>query len=147
MTDVKRWNCHDCGCCEGEIHEFGCDMERCPFCGWQLISCQCCYKRLGLYDKKRYGMDTWHIPPDVFEHGLTAAQTTQWLTILEGKGRIPYIQYPVLCSYCGTAWPEFFSVPTDEWEHYIQPDMRDTVICHPCYDHIKQVIDHSESSR
>lgn len=33
--------CHDCGCKEGELHEVGCDMERCTKCGnrQQLLSC------------------------------------------------------------------------------------------------------------
>lgn len=33
--------CGDCAVAEGELHERGCDMERCPFCGHQLISCDC----------------------------------------------------------------------------------------------------------
>jgi hypothetical protein len=31
--------CHDCGIVNGNIHHFGCDMERCPVCKGQLISC------------------------------------------------------------------------------------------------------------
>ena len=34
-------NCHDCGNKIGEYHEYGCDCERCPRCGMQLISCSC----------------------------------------------------------------------------------------------------------
>ena len=33
--------CGDCGATEGEYHHLGCDMERCPKCRGQLISCDC----------------------------------------------------------------------------------------------------------
>lgn len=33
--------CHDCACPNGGFHHPGCDMERCPRCGGQLISCGC----------------------------------------------------------------------------------------------------------
>ena len=35
--------CHDCGIENkpGNIHHQGCDMEQCPICGGQLISCGC----------------------------------------------------------------------------------------------------------
>lgn len=31
--------CHDCGVQLGELHLRGCDIEECPVCGQQLISC------------------------------------------------------------------------------------------------------------
>ncbi len=35
--------CHDCGIInkKGNVHHLGCDMERCPKCRGQLISCGC----------------------------------------------------------------------------------------------------------
>jgi len=40
--DVNE-RCHDCNIVnkKGNIHHFGCDVERCPKCGKQLISCDC----------------------------------------------------------------------------------------------------------
>ena len=33
--------CHDCAVTYGQFHHLGCDWERCPQCGGQLISCNC----------------------------------------------------------------------------------------------------------
>jgi hypothetical protein len=34
-------HCPDCGAKPGQMHEKGCDVERCPACGHQLIGCDC----------------------------------------------------------------------------------------------------------
>ncbi len=33
--------CHDCDCSVGEKHTSGCDVEECPKCHKQLITCKC----------------------------------------------------------------------------------------------------------
>ena len=41
LFDVNDTSCHDCSVQIGAKHHPGCDMERCPRCGAQLISCPC----------------------------------------------------------------------------------------------------------
>jgi rRNA maturation endonuclease Nob1 len=33
--------CHDCRVIKGELHVPSCDVEECPACGGQLLSCDC----------------------------------------------------------------------------------------------------------
>ena len=45
--DVNE-RCHDCGIVnkKGNMHHFGCDIERCPKCSGQIISCDCNKEKL-----------------------------------------------------------------------------------------------------
>lgn len=141
----KNKTCHDCGVEEGEIHKYGCDMERCPFCGGQLITCSCKYKKLGFSYSSNH--PTCGLPKKVYEKGLSEEETKTFIEILESKGRIPYIRYPNICIRCGKLWPEMFNVSDEEWEKYIEPNMRDEMLCWECYSFIKNVIDSANSRK
>ncbi len=60
--------CADCGVKLGKLHWKGCDVEECPICGRQLISCGHASKVLGskfkVDDKKlKLGMHKHHLTP------------------------------------------------------------------------------------
>jgi hypothetical protein len=126
--------CGDCAVSEGEFHKPGCDMEICPFCGGQLISCGCAYKIPGI-----------DISPGTYayENGLTEELEKQWDELLKKKGLVPYIQWPNICAKCGKLWPDMFRVKDEEWKKYIDISHQDQMLCRSCYEYIKNVIDNA----
>ena len=127
---MKKERCHDCDCLEGELHEFGCDNETCPFCGGQLLSCDCCYELLGIdCSKGTYA----------YENGLTEEQWNQWIDILLEKGRIPYVLIPNMCGLCGKLWPDMFMMADEEWEKYVIPPLQYEELCSKCFQRMKKM--------
>jgi hypothetical protein len=137
MAD-KRARC-SCGCLEGELHEYGCDLARCPFCGGQENGCDCRYKKLGVKVDRSALFSG--LPEEVYRNGLNEQQRARWHELLEEKGRVPFIRYPSVCARCGALWPEMFMVPAWEWERYVEPAMQDAVLCRACFDTIKALVD------
>jgi hypothetical protein len=77
--------CHDCAVAVGELHEIGCcDVEECPFCHRQLISCGCFEKHITLNSKQMALRKAGK------EYRLTKRQVDEWVKILNTNGRIPY---------------------------------------------------------
>jgi hypothetical protein len=66
--------CPACHAVAGELHELGCPVELCPWCGGQLIYCDCRYEKLGL------------------DSIGSEAELQQFEALLEERGRIPYSQ-------------------------------------------------------
>ncbi len=40
--DEMTERCGDCGVPKGAVHHHGCDLEQCPACKRQLLTCACC---------------------------------------------------------------------------------------------------------
>ena len=125
----KQKICFGCGVKEGQFHKFGCIMEICPFCGKKLASCSCRYNKLECDLEK------------VYYNGLSKEEEKKWISILNQKGRIPYILYPEICHRCGKLWPDTFVVTFSDIIKYIEPNMRSKIICKDCFEYIKNIID------
>ena len=76
-------NCPACDVAPGELHAVGCDIEQCPYCGCQLISCLCPASERGVPDDDRMPWSgTWPGEAECREFGWYAK-------LVKGKGWIP----------------------------------------------------------
>ena len=64
--------CPACHAGTGEVHELGCPVEICPWCGGQLVHCDCRFEKLGR---------------EVLESEEDIARFEK---LLDARGRIPY---------------------------------------------------------
>ena len=139
-SNIELNRCHDCGCLEGQLHQWGCDMETCPFCLRQLTSCDCYYShfREKYYDDESMSADQFEQECDRLEkEGMTESEEAEWVAEVLTKGRIPYVIIPTMCRLCGRLWPHIFTVTDEEWEKHVIPPLQDKILCYDCYEQQK----------
>lgn len=78
--------CPDCDAAEGELHELFCLEERCPFCGLQLVTCDCIVTELDLDNDERKVVDEY-LDDEVDPLKSIMAR---WKEALDRKKRIPF---------------------------------------------------------
>ena len=99
--------CHDCDVAVGHLHLLGCDVERCPICGEQLISCSEKHFKLaedGVVDRIPYVQPLVQcaVCNELFPRFFQVPDK-EW-----DKYVIPPLQREVLCRDCYDTMKELF---------------------------------------
>jgi hypothetical protein len=72
--------CRDCGAAPSEFHRPGCDVEQCPYCGFQFISCDC---------RRRAPLDD-RLPWTGLWPGVAECREFGWFArLVPGRGWVP----------------------------------------------------------
>jgi len=131
----------ECGVEEGQLHNWYCRREHCPFCDLEFsFGCDCMYMMLGLQSRNNSPI-TDYLTEEIYNDGLNEEQTAEWFRICCVRGRIPFVYVPQMCSRCGCLWPEFFMVQDVVWYYYTTPNLNDKLLCLDCFQYIRQRID------
>jgi len=88
--------CHDCNVEEGELHKPNCDVERCPKCGGQLISCDCSNE-----DIEGLPRVPWVFIPNLC--ALCGEVNPEFFTVSDRTWKkyvVPELQAQILCYGC-----------------------------------------------
>jgi hypothetical protein len=87
---MNERRCPDCDAAWGELHEGFCIKERCPFCGGQLVLCDCIFTVLNLTDAERVAVEEYI--DDSVEPLRDICK--RWAAALGAKGRVPFGKSP-----------------------------------------------------
>ena len=60
----ERGKCHDCGVAPGGFHHLGCDLQRCPLCRRQMMTCGCRFDEDGPDEDDLEPADPLHVDED-----------------------------------------------------------------------------------
>lgn len=88
----RNGRCGDCGIRKDGFHHLGCDLEQCPRCRGQLLSCGCCRDVVAQGDESPVG-DADSAPEDVESVVGVAAGVAVYPAGLRGL-MIPPVQFP-----------------------------------------------------